>query len=137
MTDRHNIDRNRISIFEIYSDKEKQRILICCSMVAFLTPFTEAIYLPVLTQVKESLNATETEVTATVSLYMAAVAVGLLVWGPLSDSFGRRPILFFGLALFEMITVACMFAPDVKWLIALRVLEGFIVGNCALYNNTL
>ena len=63
------------------------------------------------------------------SLYLAGIAAGQLVYGPLSDRFGRRPVLIVGLAIFLFGTVLCGAAPSLDLLILGRVLEG--LGACA------
>src|SRR5437016_10874333 len=62
------------------------------------------------------------------SLYLAGIAAGQLVYGPLSDRFGRRPVLIAGLAMFLFGTGLCGVAPQLDALILRRVLEGF--GAC-------
>ena len=125
---RHDQSRIRVSIYDIYSRAKKKNILFCCSMIAFLTPWCDTVFLPVLTDVKTTLDATSSEVATTVSAYLGAVAIGLLIWGPLSDYYGRHIVLLCGLLAFEAVTIGCMFAPDINSLIVLRVAEGFIVG---------
>jgi DHA1 family bicyclomycin/chloramphenicol resistance-like MFS transporter len=63
------------------------------------------------------------------SLYLAGIAAGQLVYGPLSDRFGRRPVLIAGLAMFLVGTVLSGLAPTLGWLICGRVLQG--IGACA------
>jgi DHA1 family bicyclomycin/chloramphenicol resistance-like MFS transporter len=63
------------------------------------------------------------------SLYLAGIAAGQLVYGPLSDRFGRRPVLIAGLAMFLFGTGLCGLAPELDFLILGRVLQGF--GACA------
>src|ERR1041384_1704290 len=54
----------------------------------------------------------------TVSLYMVGIALSQLIMGPLSDKFGRRPVLLAGLALMVAASVACIFAETLPQLIA-------------------
>ncbi len=46
------------------------------------------------------------------------------MWGPLADHYGRLTILFVGLVLYEVFTIACIFADTIETLIALRTIEG-------------
>src|SRR4028118_380117 len=57
------------------------------------------------------------------------VAICQIIYGPLSDRFGRKPPLYFGLGLFILGAIGCSFARSVEALIAFRFLQG--VGSCA------
>src|SRR6201984_3808447 len=59
----------------------------------------------------------------TVSLYMVGIACSQIVMGPLSDRFGRRPVLVCGLGLMVAASVACIFAETLPQLIAARFLQ--------------
>jgi len=65
----------------------------------------------------------------TVSLYILGLAFGQLVYGPLSDSFGRRPVLMAGLVLYAAAGIAAALAPDAPALIAARLFQA--LGGCA------
>src|SRR5229473_2837374 len=58
----------------------------------------------------------------TVSLYMVGIACSQIIMGPLSDKFGRRPVLLWGLGLMVVASIGCMFAQNLPQLIAARVL---------------
>ncbi|HAZ76773.1 MAG TPA: Bcr/CflA family multidrug efflux transporter, partial [Enterobacteriaceae bacterium] len=57
------------------------------------------MYLPAFTAIQQDLNTPASAVSASLSLFLAGFALAQLVWGPLSDRFGRRPILLCGLGL--------------------------------------
>jgi len=59
----------------------------------------------------------------TVSLYMVGIACSQIIMGPLSDKFGRRPVLLWGLALMVAASIGCMFAQNLPQLIAARFLQ--------------
>lgn len=60
-----------------------------------------------------------------VGVYLLATGVGCLVPGSFADRFGRRPVLFFALAFYVIVSVACAFAPTFEALLVLRALQGF------------
>lgn len=121
---------DRDDIFRSYSPYQRQMILVSGAMVAMLTPFCDTIYLPALQEVTISLHTTEVLTSVSVSAYLGAVGVGQLLWGPLSDYYGRNVVLFVCLGIFEAFTISCIFAPDIISLIVLRTIEGFFVGCC-------
>ena len=97
--------------------------------LTFLAPFSIDVSLPGLPAIAAAIHAPGGTMQWTLSAYVLANGVGQLVWGPLSDRYGRRPIVLIGLGLFAAAAFACAFVNDVAALIALRLLQGF--GSCA------
>lgn len=87
-------------------------------------PLTMSIYTPVMPSVAHDLATTPDGVKLTLTTYMLGFAVGQLFYGPLSDRYGRRPVLLVGLVFFTATTFACAFAPSIGGLIGLRLLQG-------------
>ena len=87
-------------------------------------PLTMSIYTPVMPSVGHDLVATPDNVKLTLTTYMLGFAFGQLFYGPLSDRYGRRPVLLGGLLFFTATTFGCSFAGSIGDLIALRVLQG-------------
>ena len=73
-------------------------------------------------------GADSNSLAAIVSAYMGALGVMNLLWGPLSDLLGRRPPLFASLFLYTALSLACIFAPDMRALVILRALQGAVTG---------
>eukprot|EP01041_Mallomonas_annulata_P012451 gene12451-26194_t len=118
----------RSHVYQSYSIWQKRFILLGAAMVSLLGPFTDTIYLPAFGIIAEDLSATDEKVAATVSSYLAAIGYGQLIWGPLSDYYGRRPILLITFVLFAAFTVGCIFPNDVDTLLVLRTIEGLMIG---------
>ncbi|WP_434052186.1 MAG: multidrug effflux MFS transporter [Roseibium sp.] len=95
-------------------------VLIAISTVS---PLAMQIYLPSLAGMMIVFSASAGEIQLSMSAYFIAVAVSQLFWGPLSDQFGRRPVIIAGMALFVAGTLWCLFAQSIEWLIAARVLQ--------------
>ena len=87
-------------------------------------PLTMSIYTPVMPSVGMDLGAGADSVKLTLTTYMLGFAVGQLFYGPLSDRYGRRPVLLGGLVFFTAATFGCSFAPSIGGLIGLRILQG-------------
>jgi MFS transporter, DHA1 family, multidrug resistance protein len=87
------------------------------------------IFVPALPETARDLHTTAAAIELTISLYILGLAVGQLVYGPLSDRFGRRPTLLLGLSLFTIASIAGLFASNAHTLIAARFFQG--LGGCA------
>lgn len=85
---------------------------------------------PILPLIRDDLNVTSASVQQLFSGYLLALALGQLIWGPLSDRHGRRPVLFIGAALFVLGGAAVTVLSDIRWLVAFRVLQGFGAAAC-------
>lgn len=89
-----------------------------------LQPVTTDVYLPALPALTRALEAPMSQVQLTLSALMLAFGFGQLVWGPVADRWGRRPVLLCGLTLYAAASVAGALAPRIEWLIVWRVLQG-------------
>lgn len=78
---------------------------------------------------QRTFNAGYNVVQLVLSLYLLGIAFGQLIYGPLSDRYGRRPLLLIGLGIFLIGTIGCIFAPDIEVLIGFRILQA--LGGCA------
>lgn len=96
------------------------------SMLGFLAT---DMYLPAFDAMQTSLGANASAIGATLSIFLAGFAVAQLVWGPLSDRLGRRPILLAGILLFTLASFGCVFVTSATQLLVLRFIQA--VGVCA------
>ena len=87
-------------------------------------PLTMSIYSPVMPSVEHGLNASTGSVKLTLTTFMLGFAIGQLFYGPLSDRYGRRPVLIGGLLFFTATSFGCSLASTVGGLIGLRFLQG-------------
>ncbi len=103
-------------------------VVILGALTAF-GPVSIDMYLPALPSMARSLHGTAAGAQATASAFFIGIALGQLVYGPLSDRQGRRGPLLAGLALYVAATVGCLLAPSIPVLIACRVVQA--LGGCA------
>ena len=98
-------------------------------LVVCLPRVTIDAYLPALPRMADALHAGDAQLQMTLTWYMAGYALSMLAAGPLSDRYGRRPVLLGGLALYVLATLACALADDVGVLVAARVAQA--LGGCS------
>jgi DHA1 family bicyclomycin/chloramphenicol resistance-like MFS transporter len=100
-------------------------LTLLLSMLTALGPLSMDMYLVSLPDIARLLAAPAAHVQLTISSYLIGFAVGQMLYGPLSDRYGRRPVLLAALALYLLSTVACAAAQSVDPLIGARFLQGF------------
>lgn len=98
------------------------------ALVAF-GPISTDMYLPSLPALVQDFQTDVPTVQLTLSAFMVAFALAMLVYGPLSDRFGRRPVLLGAIALYAVSSIACIFAPTIEALVVARVFQA--MGCCA------
>ena len=105
------------------------RNAIVLGLLSAAGPLAIDMYLPALPTIAADLRASPAAVQGSLMAFFLAVALCQIIYGPISDSFGRKAPLMFGLALYSIGAVGCSFAPTIEWLIAWRFIQG--VGACA------
>ena len=105
------------------------RNAIVLGLLTAVGPFAIDMYLPALPAIGTDLQVTPGAVQLSVVAFFTAVGLCQLVYGPVSDMFGRRRPLFIGMILYTIGGIGCALAPNIETLIAMRFLQG--VGACA------
>ncbi len=106
----------------------KRWILILGAVVA-IGPLSIDMYLPGLPALQRHFLTDAAATQLSLAVFFAGLATGQLVYGPVSDRFGRKKPLLFGLAIYVMATLGCALAPSMSALIGLRFLQA--LGGCA------
>jgi DHA1 family bicyclomycin/chloramphenicol resistance-like MFS transporter len=86
-------------------------------------PLTTDMYLPSLPDIARALDASTAQVQLTISTYLIGFAVGQVVYGPVSDRHGRKPVLLAAIALYCVASLACALATSIHMLIAARAVQ--------------
>lgn len=105
------------------------RNAIVLGLLSAVGPFAIDMYLPAMPAIGTDLRADPGAVQFSVIAFFLAVGLCQIIYGPMSDMFGRRRPLFVGMILYVIGAIGCTFAPNIETLIAMRFLQG--VGACA------
>lgn len=87
------------------------------------------IFLPALSEMRYFYKVTEAEIQGAIALFLFGVAFSQLIYGPLSDSLGRKRVLIIGLSIWFFSTVGVIYTTNISELLSLRLLQG--IGSCA------
>ncbi len=99
-------------------------ILVFLGMLSAFGPFVMDMYLPTLPAMSDFFRTTSSRVQLGLTTSMVGLAIGQLVFGPLSDKYGRRSPLLVAMALFLISTVGCIFSRNISQFVALRFVQG-------------
>lgn len=104
-----------------------RRAAFALALLLGLQPIATDVYLPALPLLTQSLGAPMAAAQLTMSALILAFGIAQLVWGPVADRFGRRPVLLIGLALYALSGFGSALATSIDQLVAWRMLQGVAV----------
>jgi DHA1 family bicyclomycin/chloramphenicol resistance-like MFS transporter len=99
-------------------------IVLALSMLLGLQPVTTDLYLPALPQMQRELGISQADAQWTLSVVILAFGAAQLMWGPVSDRVGRRPVLLLGLSLFVLASIVTVLAPSLALMVPARAAQG-------------
>ncbi len=105
------------------------RTALILGLLSAIGPFAIDMYLPALPAIGQNLGAPTGAVQGSLMSFFIALGLGQVIYGPLSDQYGRKLPLYVGLVLFAVGSVGCALAPDIHTLVAMRFVQG--LGACA------
>lgn len=104
-------------------------LLLTLAGLSAFGPLSLDLYLPAFPSIASTLGVSTADMQLTFSACLIGLGLGQLLYGPLSDRYGRKPPLMVGLMLFVVASMLCALAPNLATLTVLRFLQG--VGGCA------
>lgn len=102
----------------------RQFLLLFLGMLTAFGPLVTDMYLPVFPAMTGWFGASQSMVQLSLTSCMVGLAAGQLVFGPVSDRYGRRPVLRLSLLMFVVSTLLCIFAEDVRMFVTMRLFQG-------------
>ena len=106
---------------------EKGLLALIGFLSAFI-PLSTDLYLPALPRMADNFQVSVSLINLTLTLFFIFYAAATLLWGPLSDKYGRKPILIIGLILYTAASVLCALSTNVYQLIGFRILQAVASG---------
>ncbi len=103
-------------------------LAVLLALLGMLGPFSIDTYLPAYTGIAKSLGATPIQMQQTLSAYLFGFAFMNLFHGALADSFGRRPVVLWGVAMFTVASAGCALSQSIEQLVFFRALQGLSTG---------
>ena len=107
-------------------------VVLTLALLLGLQAITTDLYLPALPMLQANFDATMGQTQLTLTALLLAFGVSQLFWGPLSDRFGRRPILLAGMSIFVFASVASVLSTSMPMLIVFRALQGAAMGAAVM-----
>jgi DHA1 family bicyclomycin/chloramphenicol resistance-like MFS transporter len=92
-------------------------------------PLSTDMYLPSMPDIANTFNTTDSTANLTLVLFFIFFAFSTLIWGPISDKFGRKPSLIVGIAIFTAASAGCMLAASIHQMLFFRVLQALGAGS--------
>lgn len=105
------------------STSSRRYLTLVLGVLTAFSAISTDMYLPSLPAIGVALNAPVATVQLTLAAFMVGMGIGQLVYGPVSDRWGRRPPLLFGVSVYILASVGCVLASSIEALIAARFLQ--------------
>lgn len=99
-------------------------VVTALGLLMGLQPLTTDLYLPALPQMQQGLGLSPASAQWTLSVLILAFGIGQLVWGPISDRFGRQPVLRWGLGLYTLASMGATLAANFETMLLARIAQG-------------
>lgn len=126
----HDISERAVPLARIANSPRFLLMMIC--LYASAGQFAIDIYVPALPTMAHYFATSPQAIQSSVSGYMAAYAFGQLVFGPIADAHGRKPVLAFGLVIFTIGCLLSLAAPNLETFLLARALQGFGIATTNL-----
>lgn len=115
----------------------KKALIFILGLLSMLMPLSIDMYLPSMPTIAQDFNVADATVQLTISCYLLGFSFGQLLFGPLTDSYGRRNILIIGLIIFVFAAFGCAIAGNINQLITARFFHGIAAAATTIVINAL
>jgi len=115
-----------------HSGRADWRLILLLGALAACGPISIDMYLPSLPSITHAFLVSESAAQITLTSFMVGFSVGMLLYGPLSDAYGRRPVLLGGVALYVIASLACAASLSIGALVAARFMQALGAGAASV-----
>lgn len=115
----------------------KGGLIVLITLLSMIPPLSTDLYMPALPELVTYFNTSTSMTSMTMTIFFIFMALGTLVLGPLSDKYGRKPILFWSTVLTLLCSMICAFSPNILFLIVVRAIQAFGAGGMLAMGTTL
>ncbi|EEA02524.1 major facilitator superfamily (MFS) multidrug efflux pump, Bcr/CflA subfamily, partial [Burkholderia sp. H160] len=99
------------------------RLILLLGALAACGPISTDMYLPSLPTIAQAFAVSSAAAQSTLTSFMFGFSIGMLLYGPLSDTYGRRPILMGGIVMFALASIACALSMSIGSLVGFRFVQ--------------
>ncbi|MER2908834.1 Bcr/CflA family multidrug efflux MFS transporter [Morganella morganii] len=112
-------------------------LIFILGLLSMLMPLAIDMYLPSMPTIARDFGVTEGDVQMTLNSYLIGFAAGQLVYGPMADALGRKPVILGGTLIFALASAECAMSQDIGTFIGMRGLHGFAAAAASVVINAL
>jgi MFS transporter, DHA1 family, multidrug resistance protein len=117
--------------------KPDARLILLLGALAACGPLSIDMYLPSLPSLAAAFGTSPAAAQGTLTSFMFGFSFGMLLYGPLSDTYGRRPILLGGIALYALASIGCALAGSIDSLVLMRFLQALGAGSASVLSRAI
>ncbi len=112
-------------------------LIALISILSMIPPLSTDLYMPALPEMTAYFNTTSTLMSFTMTIFFIFMAIGILILGPMSDKYGRKPVLIASISISLILSAACAFTPNITLLILARAASAFGAGGMVAISTAL
>lgn len=112
-------------------------LIALITLLSMIPPLATDLYMPAIPEMTNHFNTTSTLMSSTMTIFFVFMAIGILVLGPMSDKYGRKPILICSVLISGIFSLICAFAPNILILLFARAVSAFGAGGMVAISTAL
>lgn len=120
-----------------YRPKSYGLFVVFIAIIGAFSSLVNDMYLPTIPAMMRQFHTTPSMTQMGLSMAMLGMGIGSVLWGSLSDHFGRKPILIISLLIFALSTGVALLSPDITFFVAVRLVQGFGAGGAMVLSTSI